>query len=510
MIYLNFDAVWCGPCKWLKENVFTNDAVADFYNSNFICAEVDIEKGDGPELRLKYDLCGTPDNFFLSSNGDVLHRSCGARPAKEFIQLGKNALNPKTQLETLRKQYRADPSNGKSASEYFIVLAHAGTLADTIVENYFKLIPDAAMLLPENWKLLYVRAPYTSKQYKYFEANVGKFLELYGRDSIETLLDGAYERQLLNAHIKKNDKEFGLLTAKFRTFKTKKCEKIIAHCSVKLAVLPYADAKNAIEIEDSIVGPVNVSIGYGAKNEYQSGKLKNVGESNSIWFKFTIDHDTTLTFDLVPLDSMDDYDFTLFREYVRDTLKQQKGLIPIKVCFSYCTSKSGMTGLSDYSQLTEVGAGFGPAYVGAVPVKAGETFYIMVDYADTYLIQHRSPLGFKLYFYDYYPKKRPILFDNLLFETNDTILTKESLAALDKAVALMKKAPISIEIRGHTDNVGSEINNQKLSEDRARAAYNYLLTKGIKKNRLFYKGCGSTKPVALNETEEGRDRKSVV
>src|SRR3954471_13635384 len=55
MIYIDCYTSWCGPCKWMAKNVFTNDTVADFYNNNFVNAKIDMEKGEGIELAQKYD-----------------------------------------------------------------------------------------------------------------------------------------------------------------------------------------------------------------------------------------------------------------------------------------------------------------------------------------------------------------------------------------------------------------------------------------------------------------------
>ena len=63
---------------------------------------------------------------------------------------------------------------------------------------------------------------------------------------------------------------------------------------------------------------------------------------------------------------------------------------------------------------------------------------------------------------------------------------------------------ISIQVQGHTDNIGNDANNLKLSENRARSVYNYLIEKGIPEKRLSYKGFGKSMPVAGNDSEEGR------
>jgi outer membrane protein OmpA-like peptidoglycan-associated protein len=70
---------------------------------------------------------------------------------------------------------------------------------------------------------------------------------------------------------------------------------------------------------------------------------------------------------------------------------------------------------------------------------------------------------------------------------------------------MMQKHPnMRIELGGHTDNVGRPEANQKLSEQRAKAVYDYLVKKGISADRLTYKGYGQTEPVADNTTPEGR------
>jgi outer membrane protein OmpA-like peptidoglycan-associated protein len=69
---------------------------------------------------------------------------------------------------------------------------------------------------------------------------------------------------------------------------------------------------------------------------------------------------------------------------------------------------------------------------------------------------------------------------------------------------LINNPTIIVEIGGHTDDVGSEVDNQKLSEKRAKAVYDYLVVKGIKANQLAYKGYGEKAPFTENSSEEGR------
>ena len=94
---------------------------------------------------------------------------------------------------------------------------------------------------------------------------------------------------------------------------------------------------------------------------------------------------------------------------------------------------------------------------------------------------------------------------NIFFDTGKSFLRQESNAELDRLVKLMNDVPtLRVEISGHTDNTGSVSLNNKLSQARAEAVVKYLESKGVAKSRLEAKGYGSTKPIASNATDQGR------
>ena len=96
---------------------------------------------------------------------------------------------------------------------------------------------------------------------------------------------------------------------------------------------------------------------------------------------------------------------------------------------------------------------------------------------------------------------------NVFFETNKYELLPESKTELQQLISFLSSNPeVGIEIQGHTDNVGEDAVNQELSENRAKAVYNYLITNKINPSRLTVKGYGETKPVDDNSTEEGRQK----
>jgi len=91
------------------------------------------------------------------------------------------------------------------------------------------------------------------------------------------------------------------------------------------------------------------------------------------------------------------------------------------------------------------------------------------------------------------------------FDFNKSALKAEGRAKLDDLVGKVKDISLEVIIAvGHTDSVGSDAYNQKLSVKRAEAVKAYLVTKGIEKNRVYTEGKGEKQPVADNKTSEGR------
>jgi outer membrane protein OmpA-like peptidoglycan-associated protein/Tol biopolymer transport system component len=104
-------------------------------------------------------------------------------------------------------------------------------------------------------------------------------------------------------------------------------------------------------------------------------------------------------------------------------------------------------------------------------------------------------------------KGNTIRINNIFFDTGKSELRPESSPELDRLVTTLNETPkMVIEVRGHTDNTGSNEINTKLSQDRADAVREYFISKGIEPDRVASKGFGESKPVAPNDTDAGRQQ----
>ncbi len=92
-----------------------------------------------------------------------------------------------------------------------------------------------------------------------------------------------------------------------------------------------------------------------------------------------------------------------------------------------------------------------------------------------------------------------------LFESGSDKISQDTYESLNIVASFLKENPeVTVRIEGHTDSTGSKVFNQKLSENRAKSTAKYLIEQGVEKTRISTKGYGPSKPIATNETKEGR------
>ncbi|NML39531.1 thioredoxin [Chitinophaga sp. G-6-1-13] len=144
MIFVDVYTEWCGPCKYMDKEVFTDAAVARKYAAHFIAYKLDAEKGEGVELSRKYNVGAYPTFLFLNSGGYTVHKVTGEREKDPFIgladaavQAGADKNNPGNQ-EKLFAEGDRDP---RFLLRYLHRLAEADLDNSEVLDAYFKTIP---------------------------------------------------------------------------------------------------------------------------------------------------------------------------------------------------------------------------------------------------------------------------------------------------------------------------------------------------------------------------------
>lgn len=88
-IFLDIYATWCGPCKKLKKNTFSDESVGRFYNQNFINMSLDGETEVGNNLMQKYKLKSFPSLLFIDGNGQIVHQTSGYHNPNQLLEVGR-------------------------------------------------------------------------------------------------------------------------------------------------------------------------------------------------------------------------------------------------------------------------------------------------------------------------------------------------------------------------------------------------------------------------------------
>ncbi len=124
IIFIDCYTNWCGPCKWLAKNVFTNKQVGDYYNEHFINYSLDMEKGEGKDIAKKYTISAYPTLLFIDGYGNLVHRYVGACDTATFINIGKMALDTLNNFGKLYKEYQSGNRNPEFLAKYALQCAN--------------------------------------------------------------------------------------------------------------------------------------------------------------------------------------------------------------------------------------------------------------------------------------------------------------------------------------------------------------------------------------------------
>ncbi|MGC4129693.1 MAG: thioredoxin family protein [Bergeyella sp.] len=140
LVFLDAYTSWCGYCKKMEKNIFTLESVSNYYNSNFINAHFDMEKGEGREIAQKYGIRSYPTYLFLNGDGEVVMKNFGYLEEQDFLTVAKEANNP----ENLRNMPRERFARGESNPEFLLNMMKQYAqsdyeLAKKVSERYFSL-----------------------------------------------------------------------------------------------------------------------------------------------------------------------------------------------------------------------------------------------------------------------------------------------------------------------------------------------------------------------------------
>ncbi len=238
LIFMDAFATWCGPCKWMAGNIFTNDTVADFYNKTFICTSFDMEKGEGLSLRNKFDVRAYPTLLFINAEGDMVHKKVGAAPKiQDYINLGQTALNPDECLIAYNKKYSEGDQDPLFIRSYLGRLADAYIPLTSVLQKYFASLKEEELLNRTSWNIIYNYVnDMNSKEFGYLVKHEKDYGKISTKDSVESKISDVYLRALvqLSRNANMTDANYDALKQKIKESGFSSADKVIFTADLNL------------------------------------------------------------------------------------------------------------------------------------------------------------------------------------------------------------------------------------------------------------------------------------
>jgi thioredoxin-related protein len=153
-VFMHCYADWCHFCINMRDSVFTNKEVGDFYNANFINIMMEMEK-EGAELNKTLGISTFPSQVFYDTNGEIMHRGVGRRMKQSFIVLGREALDPSRQMRTYKRIVESDTASQNDVYYFFRSFENANSNQQQMVNDYLMKQHDSAFTNAFNWRIVY-------------------------------------------------------------------------------------------------------------------------------------------------------------------------------------------------------------------------------------------------------------------------------------------------------------------------------------------------------------------
>lgn len=192
LIFIDFYTVWCGPCKGMTKNVFTDQKVGALFNKEFINIKLDAEK-EGLQVARKYEVMAYPTLMFINGEGKMAYKKVGGLDIEKTLKLGSSALNSMKSdysLTKLKELYPSKQNDEDFLKLYYTKMIEYGESATEGIEAWLKVQTeikenDVEMMefLMENSKHLIC----DGKADEIVTANMNEFLDIATRSEEKTI-----------------------------------------------------------------------------------------------------------------------------------------------------------------------------------------------------------------------------------------------------------------------------------------------------------------------------------
>lgn len=202
LVFIDCYTVWCGPCKAMAAHVFTQDSVADFFNSHFVNVKMDMEKGEGIPMKDKYHVEAYPTYLLLNGAGKLIYRFVGGMASDSFMAKIRRGMDPLNRVAIINERYDAGDRSKELLREYIQIKLDGKetSVGQKIANEYFDMLTPKEKAMPENWflfgenKYAMYLSDIHSRTFNYLADHWRDFAKVQGREVVETKLRHIYQK----------------------------------------------------------------------------------------------------------------------------------------------------------------------------------------------------------------------------------------------------------------------------------------------------------------------------
>jgi thioredoxin-related protein len=116
LVFIDAYAVWCGPCKMMDKNVFTQKSVGDYFNKTFVSSRIDMEKGEGREIAQKFAVRSYPTFLFLNADGELVSQNYGYMEPSLFLSMAQEVKAGNSKEGSMKERF----AKGEKSPEFLM------------------------------------------------------------------------------------------------------------------------------------------------------------------------------------------------------------------------------------------------------------------------------------------------------------------------------------------------------------------------------------------------------
>lgn len=193
LVFMDCYTSWCGPCKLMASKEFVQAKAGDYFNPRFVAVKIDMEKGEGIELRKRYDVNAYPTLLILNAEGELLCRHAGYLSVDKLIDFAENGVKGGG-LTEMHKRYAAGERSVEFIRDYLAQLDEAAMSGTkyAVADDYLQGKTDDVITNPAVYAVFRDYALPVNSVFQQVYARKAELAERYGEKAVRAL-DGRWE-----------------------------------------------------------------------------------------------------------------------------------------------------------------------------------------------------------------------------------------------------------------------------------------------------------------------------